>query len=122
MKCSLVIVSMAALAAAVGAPSSSFAQNASTTSGMVLPDMPIQSVILQLTPAPVSARELFALNGRYLHPSQVEPYGVVDQNNVRETIYKDPMHCPMAGLLTPGQMNAAIQACSDYFYHVDHSG
>jgi hypothetical protein len=89
---------------------------------MVLPDMPIQSVILQLSPAPVSARDIFALNGRYLHPSQMEPYGVVDQNTVRETIYKDPMHCPMTGLLTPGQMNAAIQACSDYFYHVDHSG
>jgi len=120
MKRSLAILSTVALAAAVGAPISSFAQSASDTA---MPDIPIRSEFLQLMPVPnVSARELFGVSRIFLRPSQLEPYGVVDQNNVRDTIYKDPMHCPMTGLLTPGQMNAAFQACYDNFYHVDHSG
>jgi hypothetical protein len=120
MKRSIAFLSTVAFAAAVGAPSSSFAQTASAT---VMPDIPIRSEFLQLTPVPpVPARELYAVSRIFVRPSQLEPYGVIDQNNVRETIYKDPMHCPMTGLLTPGQMNAAFQACYDNFYHVDHSG
>jgi hypothetical protein len=58
---------------------------------------------------------------RFVHPSQMLPYGAVDQRTVRKTIYSDPLKCPMTGLLTPGQMQAAEQACLDRFFNTDHS-
>ncbi len=82
----------------------------------------LDSTTAALSPLPVSSRDILGLSRTFTVPSQLEPYGVVDQNNVRRTQYKDPMHCSMAGLLTPLQMEAAQQACSDTFYHVDHSG
>jgi hypothetical protein len=121
MKRPIAFLSLAALAAALGTPSATFAQNVTIASFSASPTQ-VLDVVAPLFPAPVSSRDLVGVTSRYRTPSQVQPYGVTDQNNVRETIYKDPMHCPMTGLLTPGQMNAALQACSDNFYHVDHSG
>ncbi len=59
---------------------------------------------------------------KFTHPHQMEPEGVVDQRQIRQTNYTDPMHCDLTGLLTPLQMEAAEKACSERFFNVDHSG
>ena len=119
---SIAIVIAFATALPLATPAATLAQSNDGITVPSLPNPPIRSVVTQLTTLPSPAREVTALNGRYRTPQNVEPYGVLDQNNVRDSIYRDPMHCNMNGLLTPGQMNAAQQACSDRFYHVDHSG
>src|SRR5271156_1104901 len=80
----------------------------------------LRIVAIDTAPLPLDVEQI-ALSTQYIVPGLIQPYGIVDQRNVRESRYTNPMHCDTSGALTTGQVQAAWQACSDRFFNVAHS-